>query len=84
MRVLDVLNMISEMLGGGLEFGFLSEDQTGHYEITPYSFSPKIGKKMSSRLNTDLGQGLLRVIEDVHRELNPDLATVQDILLKKE
>lgn len=84
MRVNDVLKMISEMLGGDIEFEFLSEDQTGHYEITPYSFSPKIGKKMIPRLNIDLGQGILKVIEDVHRELNPDLATVQDILLKEK
>ena len=84
MRVNDVLKMISEMLGGDIEFKYLREGQTGHYEVTPYSFSPKIGKKIIPRLNTDLGQGILKVIEDVHQELNPNLSTVQDILLKKD
>ena len=84
MRVKDLLKMIAEMLGKPLEFDFLGEDQTGHYEITPYSFSPKIGKKMTPYLSVDLGQGILRVIEDVHRELNPDLTTVHGVLVPKD
>lgn len=84
MQVGDLLRMLAEMLGGGIEFEFLDKDETGHYEITPYSFSPKMGRKLIPRLNIDLGQGLLKVIEDVHRELNPDLAAVQDILLEKK
>ncbi len=83
MRVQDLLKMIAEMLGQPLEFDFLGEDQTGHYEITPYSFSPKIGRKLTPVLSVDLGQGILRVIEDVHRELNPDLTTVHGVLVPK-
>jgi UDP-glucose 4-epimerase len=70
MRVGDLLKMIAEMLGGGIEFSFLGEGQTGHYEITPYSFNPKVGKKMSPRLSTDLGQGILRIMEELHNELH--------------
>jgi len=84
MQVGDLLRMLSEMLGGDIEFEFLDEDETGHYEITPYSFSPKIGKKLVPTMNIDLGQGLLKVAEAVHRELNPELSSVQDLLLKKE
>ncbi len=84
MQVGDLLRMLAEMLGGGIEFEFLDKDATGHYEITPYSFSPKIGRKLIPRLNIDLGQGLLKVIEDVHRELNPELSSVQDLLLEKQ
>lgn len=84
MRVQDLLKMIAEMLGQRLEFDFLGEEQTGHYEITPYSFSPKIGKKMTPHLSVDLGQGILGVIEEVHRELNPDLTTVHGVLIPKD
>ena len=84
MQVGDLLRMLSEMLGGGIEFEFLDEGATGHYEITPYSFSPKIGRKLTPHINIDLGQGLLKVIEDVHRELHPELTGVQDLLLEKE
>jgi len=84
MRVGDLLKMIAEMLGQKIEFGFLGEGQNGHYEVTPYSFSPCIGKKMTPRLCTDLGQGILRVIEDLHRELNPNLTTALGYLVEKE
>lgn len=84
MRVGDVLKMIAEMLGRDIDFTFLAEGQHGHYEITPYSFNPKIGKKMTPRLSTDLGQGILHIIEEVHRELNSDLVAAQDYLVRKE
>lgn len=84
MRVEDVLKMIGEILGRDIEFVFEGDGKTGHYEITPYSFSPKIGKKMSPRLSTDFGQGILRTIEEVHRELHPELTTEMGYLVHKE
>ena len=84
MRVEELLKMISEMLGGGIEFDFLGDGKHGHYEITPYSFNPHMGKKMTPRLSTDLGQGILHMIESVHRELNPDLTTKMGYLIKKD
>ncbi len=84
MRVGDLLKMIAEMLGKPIEFGFLGEGQSGHYEVTPYSFNPQIGKKMTPPLSTDLGQGILRVIEDIHRELNPQLIASLGYLVEEE
>lgn len=72
MRVGDLLKMISEMLGGNIEFAFLGDGKSGHYEITPYSFTPNLGKKMTPRLSTDLGQGILQIIEELHKELNSE------------
>lgn len=69
MRVADLLKMIAEMLGKDIEFAFLGDGKSGHYEITPYSFNPKVGKKMVPRLSTDLGQGILHIIEEMHSEL---------------
>lgn len=84
MRVEELLKMIAEMLGGGIEFDFLGDGKHGHYEITPYSFNPQMGKKMTPRLSTDLGQGILNMIETVHRELNPDLKAKLGYLIKKD
>ena len=39
---------------------------------------------MIPRLSVDLGQGILSVMEDVHRELNPDLTVEQGVLVKKK
>ncbi len=84
MRVGDLLKMIAEMLGKDIELSFLGDGKSGHYEITPYSFNPRIGKKMTPRLSTDLGQGILRMIEELHNELHPGSDTTPDGFKFKE
>lgn len=84
MQVGDLFRMIGEMLGKELTISFQNDPNSGHYQMTPYAFMPKVGRKMSPILSTDLGQGVLRVMEDVHRELNPDLEVVGDFILEKE
>ncbi|MDR2161526.1 MAG: NAD(P)-dependent oxidoreductase [Desulfovibrio sp.] len=84
MRVRDLLKMIAQMAGGDISFEFQGDGTHGHYEITPYSFNPKVGRKMAPRLSTDLGQGLLLVMEDIHRELNPDLVSDLGYLVRKD
>ena len=73
MRVGDLFRMIGEMLGRDLEIKFQNDPGSGHYQITPYAFMPKVGRKMTPHLSIDLGQGVLRVMEEVHRALHPDL-----------
>lgn len=71
MRVRDVLMMISEMLDQGVELEFLPPNESYHYELTPYSFAPKVGKRLASRSYLDLGQGILDMIYEQYRELTP-------------
>ena len=84
MQVGDLFKMIGEMLGKELTINFQTDPNSGHYQITPYAFMPKVGLKMVPHLSTDLGQGVLRVMEEVHRELHPDLEQVGDYFLDKE
>lgn len=84
MRVGDLFRMIGEMLGKEVEVVYQHDPNSGHYQITPYAFMPKVGKKMTPNLTTDLGQGILRVMEDVHRELHPDMHNVGGYLLARE
>lgn len=84
MRVGDLFKMIGEMLGKELEITYQHDPNSGHYQVTPYAFMPKVGKKMVPILTTDLGQGVLRVMEDVHKELNPDMHNVGGYLLSKD
>ncbi len=72
MKVGDVLRMISEILQQNIELEFNQNPSNPHYEITPYSFNPKVGKKLSPRLHVDLGQGILRVIEEQYKKLHPE------------
>lgn len=73
MKVTQLFNMIEEILGRPLTYTFARGEDHKHYDITPYSFHPRLGKKMSPRCSIDLGQGLLSIMEDVYSELNPHL-----------
>lgn len=83
MRVGDLLKMIAEILGRPIQFEFEAHADSAHYEITPYSFSPKVGKKLVSPLHVDLGQGVLRVIEDIHKKQHPELHNNKGFLVEE-
>lgn len=69
MRVLDLLKMLSEMLGLPQEVEFIDTDRPGHYVRTPYAYQPRLGRKYVPPMHVDLGQGLLELIHDIQKEL---------------
>lgn len=73
MKVTSLFKMIGEILGRPLKYNFAHDENSNHYDITPYSFQPRLGKKMTPRCSVDLSQGLLCIMEEIHRELNPHL-----------
>lgn len=73
MRVGDLFKMIGEMLGKELVIEYENDPNSGHYQITPYAFMPKVGRKLVPPLTVDLGQGILRVMESEHKLLHPEL-----------
>ncbi len=75
MRVGDLFKMIGEILGREIELKYQNDPNSGHYQITPYSFMPKVGRKLVPPLTVDLGQGILRVMEEEHRRLHPELTS---------
>jgi UDP-glucose 4-epimerase len=68
MRVLDLLKMISEILGLEGVVEFRNEEYTGHYVRTPYSYQPKLGRKYHPELHIDLSQGILDLISHINAE----------------
>lgn len=65
----DMLNTIKEMLGNKVEVKFTPPPkESAHYNMTPYSFTPKIGKKLVNNYYVDLGQGLLECLEEIQRK----------------
>ncbi|MBF0328455.1 MAG: NAD(P)-dependent oxidoreductase [Nitrospirae bacterium] len=70
-RIKDFLMMIREMLDNKVDITYLPSTEGFHYEITPYSFAPKIGKRINCRTYLDLGQGILDSIYSIYREVNP-------------
>ncbi len=73
MPVKNLLKMISEMLqkpDQPVDCYFSTVKGYGHYEMTPYSFHPKVGNKLVSNDYVDLGQGLLDCLAEIHEKLN--------------
>lgn len=72
MKYSQLLNMIKEMLNNKVVLKYLPNISETHYAVTPYSFSPKLGKKLTSNPYIDMGQGLLEIMEDVYKEQNKE------------
>ena len=68
----DLLEMIREIFGNRFEIEYLDRRRTGHYKITPYSFNPRIGRKLVKNPFVDMGQGLLNCIADIYEELHQE------------
>jgi UDP-glucose 4-epimerase len=81
MKIKDLLMMINEMLDNKIKIEFLSANKNHHYEITPYSFSPKIGKRLTGKTYLDLGQGILDSISTIYMDINP-LPAYDNVLVK--
>lgn len=70
MRFRDLMLMIQEMVGADVQIDLQTPDNgeaNGHYSLTPYTFHPKIGKKLVSHFYLDMGQGLLDCLEEIYQ-----------------
>lgn len=68
-KIKDLLKMINEILNNKIKIEYLNERIEEHYEITPYSFRPRVAKKYTSQYQHDLGQGILDCIYDLYKEI---------------
>jgi len=71
-KIKDLLLMIREMLDNKIAIEYLDKRMEGHYEITPYTFRPRVAKKYMPNTQIDLGQGILDVIYDIYKNLDLD------------
>jgi len=86
-KVKDLLIMIKEIFHGEIDIEYIPGENEGHYEITPYSFRPKIAKKFVSNYYYDLGQGILDVIFELYSKSNKnidDLGFIKNFIEKKD
>tara|TARA_B100001059_G_C17839663_1_gene591212 strand:+ start:9079 stop:9948 length:870 start_codon:yes stop_codon:yes gene_type:complete len=63
LNIKDLFLLISEVLDKKLEFQFNEDNENGHYKMSPYHYNPKKSWKYTSKINHDLGQGLMELIE---------------------
>lgn len=64
----DMMALIAEMLGGDVAIAFRGDGMTGHYVQTPYNFTPRIGRKLTSATYIDVGLGLLDCLREIHQK----------------
>jgi UDP-glucose 4-epimerase len=64
-RISDLIEMISEISGKKNKVTFNKKAKNLHYQITPYSFEENVSKKIVSNIYTDLGQGILEIMQSL-------------------
>jgi UDP-glucose 4-epimerase len=69
MRIHDVLEMIAEIFSEKINIEYTNGILDAHYNVTPYTFKPKVAKKYQLNYYHDLGQGVLDQIYDNYEML---------------
>ena len=69
----ELISMVFEIAGVEKNVEFIHKDLSpDHYMMTPYRFIPKPAKKLVPGEFVDLGQGILEIVEEVHKGLDVD------------
>lgn len=73
MTTKQVLTMIVEIMNESIDLDFVPSGSTYnlfHYQMTPYRYTPKPGRKLVTDCFIDLGQGILDMIDEVHQNIS--------------
>lgn len=71
MRLEELFTMFSEILGREIDIEYMAsseEHDDSHYRVTPYTFSPRVGRKLTETYYVDMGQGLLQMLDQLYQE----------------
>ncbi|UOM37358.1 NAD(P)-dependent oxidoreductase [Acuticoccus sp. I52.16.1] len=74
-RVKDIARMIAEIVPGPIALDFKDGEPEGHYMLTPYSFAPRLSKKLVPTEYIDIGQGLYDCIQEAWDAAHPQEPT---------
>ncbi len=81
-RYKDLLEMIQEIMKGEVRINYRPRQSSTHYKLSPYSFSPKLGRKLVNNPHIDLGQGILNLIGEIHHNIHTELEETNGLLVK--
>ena len=68
MKAGEMLAMVQEILSHKVSIDYACNTNESHYNITPYSFIPKVGSKLVSNLYMDMGQGFLECLQEISQD----------------
>jgi len=69
MTTRDMMDMIAEIIGSDVSIEVNAGEMVGHYFQTPYSYTPKLGRKHIQSSYIDIGLGLLDLIQIYDQEM---------------
>jgi UDP-glucose 4-epimerase len=84
LRYRDLIDMIREMIGPHVNLEYLPSLRKAHYKITPYNFSPKLGRKLVNNPHIDMGQGLLQCMAEIYEKIHLEKIEEDGLLVDKE
>jgi UDP-glucose 4-epimerase len=67
---IQLLEMVKEIIGNDIEIEILPSTRKAHYKISPYNFSPKLGRKLVNNPHIDMGQGLLLCMAELYEKVH--------------
>lgn len=67
LEIADLYKMFEEILNKQVSISYSSDTggSNGHYNITPYTYMPSIGKKLVTSEFVDMGQGIIQLLEEM-------------------
>jgi UDP-glucose 4-epimerase len=83
MRYHDLLEMIREMVGSNVTIDIRPSQRKAHYKITPYNFSPKLGRKLVNNPHIDMGQGLLQCMAELYEKIHQEKIEEDGLLVDR-
>jgi UDP-glucose 4-epimerase len=84
MRIKDLLSMVKEIFNEKIEIEYTNNVLEAHYNITPYTFKPKVARKYQLNYYHDLGQGVLDQIYYNYEKLIAEGEIDNDNFLTKD
>ena len=66
-KIKELLYLIAKILNIPKKPKFDNKTQQGHYNVTPFSYKPKPGKKYFTKSSVQLGQGILQLVDEIKK-----------------
>ncbi len=67
----EMVETVREIIGKDIKINYKDRsNSTAHYMYTPYSFTPRVGHKLTDTMYTDMGQGLLECLHGINGDLD--------------
>lgn len=72
----EFLDMINEIMGGHIEITYDPNRSKSHYVQTPYSYIPRVGKKIVMDTYCDLGQSMVEMLNEIGAKQKEETITL--------